>query len=104
LHSQIAHLRARIVKTARKRRGHEECRKCKSIHLKSPTIKHHKHLAVANFDRNYRKVVQAFSKLSAGKDMIQMAVLSFQPKLNRSKLASAHRSLILFFRRLQFAI
>jgi hypothetical protein len=37
--------------------------------------------------------------------MIQMAVLSlFRPKLNRWKLASVHRSLIVFFRRLQFAI
>jgi hypothetical protein len=40
-----------------------------------------------------------------GKDMIQMAVLSsFRPKLNRSKLASVHRSLIVLFGKLQFAI
>ena len=63
LDTWIDHLSGRIVKISRKRRGHEQCRKYRSIHFYSPSIKHHKYLVVANFDWNALQLVQQMSKL-----------------------------------------
>src|SRR4029077_3141243 len=63
LQSWIDYLCIRIVKISRKRRGHEQCRKCRSIHFCSLSIKHHKYLVVANFDSNALKLVQAIIKI-----------------------------------------
>src|SRR6476469_8669272 len=61
LHSWIDHLSGRIVKTCSKRCGHDKCRKCRLIHYQPPRIKHHKYLAVANFDCNAAKLFMQLS-------------------------------------------